>query len=162
MRPHNLKNHMKIVHLGKSKQEIRKELVCKYCNQVFNYPSTIEHHIKTVHEGIRVQCNFCVKTYTDKNSLKDHINAIHNNVKIFCNLCGSKFSRPGALKYHMRRFHEGGKPFIRKRQPNKSDTPKRTTIKPKAKFTCEFCGNNFDTKAHKIQHMKGVHRRTLN
>ena len=142
----------------------KEQNICTHCNKSFKWKSLLEHHIKIVHEGVRVKCNYCVKTYTDVNTLKEHVNAVHQKVKIHCTLCDSTFGRPAGLRWHMKKFHEGGKPFIRKRQPNKSDSSHRSSVikaKARAKFSCEFCGRAYESKALKMQHMRNVHRRDI-
>ena len=45
----------------------------------------------------------------------------------------------------MNKYHQGGQPFIRKRQPNKTDGKKRVAKSKTKKFSCELCGNSFDS-----------------
>ena len=60
----------------------------------------------------------------------------------------------------MNKYHQGGQPFIRKRQPNKTDGKKRVVKSKTKKFSCELCGNSFDSKNSKVQHIQNVHKRS--
>ena len=54
---HQLKNHIKIQHLGKH---------CIFCGQSFSYQSHLKAHISAVH--LRYTCNYCGKSYSRKYS----------------------------------------------------------------------------------------------
>ena len=102
-----------------SKDEI---LTCQECCKIFTQKSSLNVHIKAIHQGIKHACHKCNKKFTQNGHLTQHLKAVHKKVKDFsCNLCNRKFALKQQLNLHSRIIH------------NKI-------------FTCDFCETKFGLK----------------
>ena len=70
-----------------------KDKQCPHCSYATHAPSTLNRHIKTVHDKVKeYECNICNKTFGYKKDMERHIKIVHNKVKEFeCDICGKAF-----------------------------------------------------------------------
>lgn len=71
--------------------------------------TTLQAHIKCVHENIRHQCNHCEKSFKIRSDLKQHIEAMHEGKKARCSFCDRDFVRRSEKNRHERQVHGAGK-----------------------------------------------------
>ena len=50
---------------------------CPQCVLSYSKKSSVNRHIKTIHEKLTYACSLCSKVYSYKNSLKRHIKRSH-------------------------------------------------------------------------------------
>ena len=118
-----LKNHLQFMHtLLKDEVEntrknlgvkLKKAIKCQFCDNVFNFRSTLSNHVNVVHNGTTYSCEFCGKVSSSANNLKLHIEAIHKrSTKTPCEICGKVFRDRTVMKFHVRTVHEKIKDFV--------------------------------------------------
>ena len=92
---------------------IPKPYQCQICDFKFRYPSLLNRHIRSVHEGKRpFHCNICISAFYEKTKLKEHIEAVHEGTipkPYQCQMCDSKFRFPSLLNRHTAQIHNGKK-----------------------------------------------------
>ena len=76
---------------------------CDLCDKSFSAKTSLNQHIKSVHEKVRYNCDRCEKSYSSKHRLKYHITNIHRHQ---CQKCHKSFSQKADLKAHIKIFHE--------------------------------------------------------
>ena len=57
------------------------EIHCEVCDKTFKYKRNYKAH-KKVHNGIRHKCDICPKDFADSRTLQTHIQTIHENLKM--------------------------------------------------------------------------------
>ena len=113
---------------------------CHICGKNLARFRDLKHHIRNVHETVRLlKCKFfeCAFETNDKKGMREH--TLKHNM---CHLCKVTFSRPDNLKIHMRNIQmkgacpEKGKRLIKvepkKGEPNKCNLCKVTFLCPKS------------------------------
>ena len=71
----NLKQHVKIAHLGLKKT--RKPVPCPECNKIFSSNENLSYHMN-VHTGAKpYQCFYCENAYQNKSNRNNHIKKSH-------------------------------------------------------------------------------------
>ena len=92
---------------------IPKPYQCQICDSKFRFPSLLNRHIRSVHEGKRpFHCNICISAFYEKTKLKEHIEAVHEGTipkPYQCQMCDSKFRFPSLLNRHVAQIHNGEK-----------------------------------------------------
>ncbi|XP_071836000.1 uncharacterized protein [Apostichopus japonicus] len=116
-------------------EDIRQErgmpnLKCRYCSEVFLYPSRLKIH-ETKHTGERrYQCAICGRRFRLQSNKITH-EKIHSDVRPFqCTFCGKRFRQQSVLKAH-ERIHTGERPY-----------------------SCGICGKAFKQQGHVKEHTK--------
>lgn len=74
---------------------------CETCGDGFHARPLLDHHQKSVHQGIReFKCQTCPAEYSRKIYLDRHVLSYHLNLKLSCEVqgCKSLFARKGELK----------------------------------------------------------------
>ena len=122
------------IHISRAhKIEGIKPFKCDFCDKTFTRNSTMQKHIRNIHEENeepKVKCEFCDKSFLP-NNLKTHISHVHEEVKKgTCNLCGHEYKQ---LKLHMDFVHK---------KPHK----------------CENCDKSFSHKRFLQNHINTVHK----
>ncbi len=76
---------------------------CEHCDRTFSDPTTLQHHIRTYHNGARAHaCPECGKTFATSSGLKQHQH-IHSTVKPFqCEVCLKAYTQFSNLCRHKR------------------------------------------------------------
>ena len=171
-----LKEHLQFIHnllkdeiennaqnLG---EKLKKVIKCEFCDDVFNYQSTLSNHVNVVHLGNGHACEYCGKMSTSANNLKIHIEAIHKkSTKCTCTICGRVLRDKTVLKYHIQTVHERikdhlcpecGKSFP-KNYSLKAHLAAVHSIGIKQSHICDECGKNFGRKTCLRIHIETVH-----
>lgn len=86
------------------------------CNILFNQPSAVRNHVRTVHHGERrFFCPEpgCNTRFGASGDVTRHVSSVHEgNRNSICNICGLRMSRNTVLYRHIRNIH-GQEPDIR-------------------------------------------------
>jgi len=98
---YHLYKHMSSVH-----DNLKVE--CGQCGSFFK-TTTIDSHVKRVHQGIRrsIPCtdDSCQKIFGSKEDMKRHVRASHMKLKLSCHECGKRM-RMEFLRGHMKKEHK--------------------------------------------------------
>ena len=87
---------------------------CTICQRAFDYKKDLKRHFDAVHEGKKENfCDSCGKSFSSISSLNGHIKRVHEKVerKFVCNQCERRFYTNSELKNHILTVHEKGKLF---------------------------------------------------
>ena len=106
---------------------------CDLCDKSFSAKTSLNLHIKSVHENVRYNCDRCEKSYSWKNQLDRHIRIVHEKVRYIrynCHDCEKSFSSKHGLKYHITNIH---------------------------RHQCQKCHKSFSQKADLKAHIKIFH-----
>ena len=128
-------------HIMRHEEREHGNFTCDICNKKFTAQSTLYHHKRGVHSGIKPykctqcektfnfhhslklhllqhngqrphKCSICKKAYLTSSHLKSHIEAVHSSKKKhMCPVCDKAFPYENSLKMHMM-LHTGEKPFM--------------------------------------------------
>jgi len=140
MCPDTLKKHIKSKHQGIYK------IYCKFCQQGFDSPRSLEIHMSLVHSGIFVQCNipkvdaegnYCTKKLVSEHAMKDHVmEHLSKDYKVLCKTCGEEIYSCYQEEHNIREH------------PN-NDT----------KVSCDFdgCIAVVDSREDMLDHVKEAH-----
>ena len=111
---------------------------CQVCDKLFTQKSSLNHHIKSVHQGEKpcpCPCAECGKYFSTRRILNRHIKSVHQGEKPHvCPVCEKGFSQTGTLHGHIRAVHRGEKPY-----------------------TCTGCCKDFSEKGNLMLHIRTVH-----
>ena len=77
--------------------------------QLMTKKGNLQAHIKSVHEGQKIQCPHCEYKATWKRSLQIHIKSVHEGQKFQCPHCKHKATKKWSLQTHIKSVHEGQK-----------------------------------------------------
>lgn len=120
-------------HLDKSSRDL---LHCHVCAQTFLRKSSVQRHIRVVHENQRnYLCKFCAKRFSSSAHLTRHVEARHpGNIELIysCEQCGYKTHSKGYIADHRKRHLAGTR-------------------------GCYFCGKKFITFQELVKHCSGIH-----
>ena len=125
-------------HLLKHTESVHTNLrvECNQCGKQFK-STTIDNHVKRVHQGIRPSypCSVddCQKIFGSKEDMKRHVLAVHMKFKVACPECGKKV-RMEFLSGHIKKAHHD-----------------LHNIK------CEECGKGFQNKKLLSAHIRARH-----
>ena len=75
------------------------------CNKGFQTKRRLEIHIRSIHEGVKLNCNECDKHYTRDDDLKRHIRGDHKGERYHCHQCDEQFKQKYILNKHVRTKH---------------------------------------------------------
>ena len=159
----NLINHKRFQHT-----EIEMKHECKECKATYTHQSTLNDHIKRVHEGIpdekKYSCEQCGSMYRNPSQLKMHIKTVHDKVYDFkCEHCNRSFGRKGSLIYHVKSIHEVQNKLACKYCGKSYDKNYlRDHIKEvhetQRNYSCHICSNSFKRHNHLKTHLKTIHK----
>ena len=62
----------------------------------------MSRHIKSIHEGFRIECEQCDYMTSDKSNLLNHIKSTHKGVRFHCEHCDFQ----GTTKYFQKKHNE--------------------------------------------------------
>lgn len=111
---------------------------CSTCGRTCKDWSTLQAHIKAIHEGqYDYICHICGSTFASKNGLDAHGFSHGEKQKFECDHCKKSFKSRYLIAEHMKKIHlQIALPI----------------------YTCEDCGKTFHSKAyfrvHKINHLE--------
>ena len=54
-----------------------KAILCEHCGKGFRNTSGLNHHLVTVHFGIKFKCRICSRDFTNKENLEIHLAVSH-------------------------------------------------------------------------------------
>jgi KRAB domain-containing zinc finger protein len=106
------------------------EVVCEFCNEIFENTTQVSRHIKFMRH---IVCSYCDKNFSSEKSLNRHLLNAHDPSKAIskCPYCSRSFIRKYNLDMHIKRYHL------------------------KLKFVkCELCNKEFFSKRELLMHMK--------
>ena len=106
--------------------------MCSSCDYTTKTMSSLNIHLKCVHDETPYVCKVCSKSYNGKFKLKAHMKTTHTNA-VSCHVCGKVVKQ---LAKHLRTEHT-------------SDEDKR--------FKCDICGKGFVEKQKRDNHLDSVH-----
>jgi len=78
---------------------------CNKCDKKFALKSSLYHHKKRIHDGIRYSCHICGKLFAQNNYLSTHIRSVHEGKVFPCKVCGLHAKSQGALRNHKNNKH---------------------------------------------------------
>jgi len=78
---------------------------CDECGYKAMWPSDLNRHIESIHEGAKYPCEHCNFTATFKSNLQQHIKYVHEGFKHLCNQCTYKATNPSNLRRHKKGIH---------------------------------------------------------
>jgi KRAB domain-containing zinc finger protein len=87
---------------------LKLKVECKICH-VQVKKTSLNTHIKFMHESEEVECEICKKVFKNLKALKVHLQS-HEVKKFACQMCELKFTTRGHLNYHMK-FHKNPEQF---------------------------------------------------
>jgi len=114
-------------------QNIRRNLTCLQCNAQFTKKSTLNRHIKSIHEAITYSCSHCDKTFKQQGTMNRHIKSKHEGVKYICNQCDYQATLKFHLTIHIQSIHDG------------------------VKYACNECGHQATHQSSLTQHIRSKH-----
>jgi KRAB domain-containing zinc finger protein len=118
--------------VNEGKEDRKKALKCNICDYSCNEKSTMNRHIKSVHEGkTSFKCTMCDKLFFAKRKMFYHMESVH---AFKCNICDYSCYGKCTMKRHIRSAHEGERPF-----------------------KCKMCDKTFFAKSKMVCHMESVH-----
>lgn len=125
---------------------------CDICFRTYVYQNSLNRHVKTAHELLRLSCPICSAKFTQRTSLVEHMKNLHKddgaNPEVFaCEMsdsCSRSFNTIKMLQQHMRQHITDR---VKKKEIN-LDTPKK-----KYRKQCSICGLFFKhVDEHKLTH----------
>jgi hypothetical protein len=96
----NLKKHIRNVHKGEM-------IKCQWdgCDYQSHRKSSLDEHIKTMHEGFKFKCDDCDFQTTKMGDLQRHGQLKHGPNKHFCDQCDASFKLRSGLNVHIESAH---------------------------------------------------------
>jgi hypothetical protein len=84
-------------------------LDCKFheCKKSFNSTHSLNIHVRTVHEKVRIKCSKCERLFRNGTLLRAHLLCEHEGVRWSCDLCGKQLKSKVLLLNHKRQIHAG-------------------------------------------------------
>ena len=142
---------------------------CKICGKAFKAKKFLYEHEKLRHATVQqiFPCKICNKTFASKSTIDIHIREVHEKIKRHkCDLCNKYFSRGFILKTHKKQVHQKTDEKIKCDQCNKSfvnrlymlahfktmHDPNRTKD-----VACSYCRKSFYDNAGMNIHVREVH-----
>lgn len=144
------------------KKSSKSNYQCHFCSKLFSKQYNLVQHIR-IHTGETIDCSKCTKKFRDKSTLNKHIKAVHEQMKPFsCVTCGKKFKRRNHLKEHFA-VHTGDKKFscdaCSKSFSFKSTLQRHMLIHTEIEsIKCTFCGKDFHGLYSYKKHVKKFHQ----
>jgi len=80
----------------------RKSSKCPHCNADFSTRTSMQRHVRTIHNDVKYPCSKCTYRASDLHILRRHVEAIHEYVKYPCDHCEYRASFKHHLKTHMK------------------------------------------------------------
>ena len=130
----NVQTHVSIQHV-KGKEE---KFSCFKCSRILSCKSSLDLHIRSIHENIRSRCEYCDKTFATMHMKKIHVQSKHLGIMFQCDECSYKASRKHHLKDHIIKIH--------------------SICNNRELFQCGDCENEYATKKGLNQHILSLHK----
>ena len=128
-------NSAQIRRILQKKNKAYKCTICEYC---CDKESSLEKHVKVVHEQTRHACENCDATFSQRQSLKNHVILVHEGIVPFpCPNCEIGFVTKKRLSRHIQTVHE------------KTDRKQ-----------CSLCDHTFSTSGNLNAHISSIHKKT--
>ncbi len=82
------------------------ELSCTTCNKKFSRKFTLQRHVQTVHQNLKLfYCKLCNRYFSQKNNLEKHLISHAQDNPFNCSLCSQTFASKEKLKRHFASVH---------------------------------------------------------
>ena len=134
---------------------------CFQCEKIFYDKSTLNKHVRMVHEGVKYPCDQCNHKATQLSNLQQHIKSVHEGVKYPCYQCDYKATQPNHLRQHMKSVHEGVKYQCDQCNHEASqlfDLQQHiNSIHEGVRYPCDHCDSKFIHKNSLNRHRKSAH-----
>lgn len=84
------------------------------CGRDYAHKSALQEHIRTAHQGERVECPKCDKVFAHLSSMKTHLRKHESGATYPCDGCDKEFESKGGLREHRKAEHgpEAGKLLV--------------------------------------------------
>nr|XP_034320291.1 zinc finger protein 569 isoform X1 [Crassostrea gigas] len=148
---HQLKRHMKL-------QMSDRPFVCEICKRAFKLVRYLSNHMLTHSKERPYSCEQCGRCFTQSSTLQRHIKRIHQGlmerIQYKCYTCGKSFSMATSLRRHSK-MHENLERKVRiiKNIKKKKLTFNSTVDDHQREFECGECGRKFLRKEDVVKHM---------
>ena len=141
---------------------------CDECEKNYTTKSALQHHIQSLHRGLRFPCSVCTDVLSTKYALERHVHNMHGSDRKFkCDMCGCAFEDEEYLIRHEKLHTEQEKTApcaqcgIVLANPRALQIHVKRVHERTIKHTGEDCGETFPyLNALQIQaemaHMKGA------
>ena len=80
---------------------------CEHCDYKATTKSSLQQHMKSIHDGVKYSCKYCDYKATPKSNLQQHVKSLHDLVKYSCEYCDYKATQKGNLEQHVKSIHDG-------------------------------------------------------
>jgi len=169
----DFESHLPIrIVLHKSKHHREPEFTqCDKCPYKSNRKSNVEHHKRTVHEGIRIECQSCDRKFTQHSDYRKHAKVVHNVEidatrkpagKYKCEICGYKSSNTSSVDRHQCKPLKCNLCDFESHQPSQIVVHKtKAHLRRDNMFWCDICPFKVKQKQNYKLHLKNKHNITL-
>ena len=139
---------------------------CLHCDYKTNWISSLQTHIRTVHEREKFQWPVSNLKIEENNSPQIRTDVERKVIreegeKFACPQCDYKSTEKRSLQTHIRSIHEGRKFQCKHCTYNATwpgDLQKHVkSVHDGQKFTCPYCGHQATQKGHLRRHIQSVH-----
>ena len=140
---------------------VLKNQQCLQCEYKTTRKSSLQTHIKSIHEGQKFQCPHCEHQATRKGHLMTHIKSVHEGQKFPCPHCEYRATQNENLQTHIKSVHEGQKfqcPQCEYKATWKTNLQTHIkSVHEGQKFQCPLCQHKV-TRRHNLRtHIKSGH-----
>lgn len=138
------KTEEKLADFAEDKSDDEDKTVALHCDcpLYFDDIESLEMHKKELHmPGMKVKCDFCSESFETATLQRAHIRKRHKGqLPFLCKLCNKRFKDSRLIATH-----------------NVKNHPEICSAEQIKERTCEHCSKIYNTKQHKIVHIRAIH-----
>jgi len=154
------------------------KICCELCDEKFFIPANLDSHVQRKHQSATensehrpLKCLFCCKLYKNKGTYKRHLKLFHKDEAIRCKYsqCFTVFRTEKSLEEHLTKEHFLNKPensvkckvckiWVSSKNSLSKHIEKKHYFKS---INCEFCPENYETKAKLFLHIQKSHKEVI-